>query len=72
MAWAGAEANETERRGVMELCGELLVASHRSRDTPVLVVKAGQEPSNFTCHFLGWDHQKAKVCSSPSGLGFRV
>jgi hypothetical protein len=63
-AWVGPEANETEKRGVMDLCSEYVKGGGRE-GTPVLQVSAGSEPSNFTCHFLGWDHSKTKIFEDP-------
>ena len=63
-AWLGPDANETERRGILELAAEYIKASGRE-GTPVVQVKASQEPASFTCHFLGWDHAKAKVFQDP-------
>lgn len=62
--WLGPDANETERRGILELAAEYIKASGRE-GTPVVQVKASQEPASFTCHFLGWDHAKAKVFQDP-------
>jgi len=63
-AWVGAEANETERRGVMDLCLSYIKSGGRE-GTAIIEVHAGAEPPNFTCHFLGWDHTKAKVFEDP-------
>jgi hypothetical protein len=63
-AWVGAEANETERRGIMDLCMAYLKAGGRE-GTVIIEVHAGAEPPNFTCHFLGWDSTKAKVFEDP-------
>lgn len=56
------QANETERRGVMDLCSEYIKGGGRD-GTPVLQISAGCEPPNFTCHFLGWDHNKVCLCT---------
>lgn len=63
-AWVGNEANETEKRGVMDLCAEYIKSGSRE-GTPIIQVSAGSEPANFTCHFLGWDNSKAKVFEDP-------
>ncbi|XP_053228555.1 advillin [Podarcis raffonei] len=55
--WIGKEANETERKEAVTMAQEYLQThpSGRETDTPILIVKQGFEPPNFTGWFLAWD-----------------
>mmetsp|Transcript_48510 Transcript_48510/g.114547 ORF Transcript_48510/g.114547 Transcript_48510/m.114547 type:complete len:975 (+) Transcript_48510:71-2995(+) len=64
--WVGSEANELEKRKVMELAQTYVESGGDARKgTPVMRVDAGKEPPLFTCHFLGWDHHKAQTFEDP-------
>ncbi|XP_007445271.1 advillin-like [Python bivittatus] len=58
--WVGKEANEIEKKEALATVQEYLQThpSGREIDTPILVVKQGFEPPNFTGWFLAWDPKK--------------
>ncbi|XP_037370985.1 advillin [Talpa occidentalis] len=55
--WLGAEANATEKESALRTAQEYLHThpSGRDTDTPILILKQGFEPPNFTGWFLAWD-----------------
>ncbi|XP_062822493.1 advillin [Anolis carolinensis] len=55
--WIGKEANATERKEALTTAQEYLQThpSGRETDTPILIIKQGFEPPNFTGWFLAWD-----------------
>uniref|UniRef100_A0A8D0GKU7 Advillin n=1 Tax=Sphenodon punctatus TaxID=8508 RepID=A0A8D0GKU7_SPHPU len=55
--WIGRDANETEKKEALATAQEYLHThpSGRETDTPILIVKQGFEPPNFTGWFLAWD-----------------
>ncbi|KAM5288964.1 advillin [Ctenodactylus gundi] len=55
--WIGAEANTTEKERALATAQEYLQThpSGRDTDTPILIIKQGFEPPNFTGWFLAWD-----------------
>uniref|UniRef100_A0A7S4KLT6 HP domain-containing protein n=1 Tax=Guillardia theta TaxID=55529 RepID=A0A7S4KLT6_GUITH len=64
--WVGPDATELEKKSVMELAATFIeLGGEQRKGTPIIRVSAGSEPGNFTCHFLGWDHAKARVFEDP-------
>ena len=63
-AWVGNEANEMEKRGVMDLCAAYMKSSNRE-GIPIIQLSAGAEPPTFTCHFLGWETFEEKTFEDP-------
>uniref|UniRef100_A0A8C7DUG5 Advillin n=1 Tax=Naja naja TaxID=35670 RepID=A0A8C7DUG5_NAJNA len=61
--WVGKEANEVEKKEALATAQEYLQThpSGREVDTPILVIKQGFEPPNFTGWFLAWDTNKWSV-----------
>nr|XP_020640278.1 advillin isoform X2 [Pogona vitticeps] len=55
--WIGKEANAEERKEALTTAQEYLQThpSGRETDTPILIIKQGFEPPNFTGWFLAWD-----------------
>jgi hypothetical protein len=54
--WIGDESNRTERRLVERMALEYLAADPANReDTPIVKIKQGFEPPNFTGFFGVWD-----------------
>ncbi|XP_048343452.1 advillin-like [Sphaerodactylus townsendi] len=55
--WIGKESNQVERKEALATAQEYLQThpSGRDVDTPILIVKQGFEPPNFTGWFLAWD-----------------
>ncbi|XP_021097051.1 advillin isoform X3 [Heterocephalus glaber] len=55
--WIGAEANATEKERALATAQEYLQThpSGRDPDMPILIIKQGFEPPNFTGWFLAWD-----------------
>lgn len=64
--WVGKEANEAEKKEALATAQEYLQThpSGREVDTPILVIKQGFEPPNFTGWFLAWDPNKWSVSES--------
>ncbi|KAL7989808.1 hypothetical protein Chor_012474 [Crotalus horridus] len=58
--WVGKEANEVEKKEALATAQEYLQThpSRREVDTPILMIKQGFEPPNFTGWFLAWDPNK--------------
>lgn len=59
--WIGNGANNEEKKGALEAALQYISTDGSSRsadDTPVLVIKQGYEPPNFTCHFFAWNPSK--------------
>ncbi|CAJ0930655.1 unnamed protein product [Ranitomeya imitator] len=58
--WIGVEANDVEKKEAVATAIDYLKThpSARDPDTPILVIKQGYEPPNFTGWFLAWDPQK--------------
>ena len=55
--WLGKDSNKTERTEVLVTAKEYLLSdpSGRNTDIPIIVVKQGFEPPNFTGFFGAWD-----------------
>ncbi|RWS24426.1 villin-1-like protein [Leptotrombidium deliense] len=55
--WIGNKSNDEERKQAMKTAEEYLRTDPRDRDleTPIIVVKQGYEPANFTGFFGVWD-----------------
>lgn len=60
--WIGASARSEERTMTLELAREyiLLVPDDRPKDCPIIEIREGSEPLEFTRHFHGWDHFRKK------------
>eukprot|EP00927_Polykrikos_kofoidii_P023316 TRINITY_DN2151_c0_g1_i1.p1 TRINITY_DN2151_c0_g1~~TRINITY_DN2151_c0_g1_i1.p1 ORF type:complete len:963 (+),score=202.12 TRINITY_DN2151_c0_g1_i1:127-2889(+) len=60
--WVGTGSNKFERQEAPKVAEKYIESAldGRSKDTPVVTVNAGFEPTLFTCHFHGWDDQKQK------------
>ncbi|KAM3935167.1 advillin [Leptodactylus fuscus] len=58
--WIGAEANDVEKKESVATAVDYLKTHPSGRDpeTPILIIKQGFEPPNFTGWFLAWDPQK--------------
>eukprot|EP00039_Didymoeca_costata_P010163 m.136190 g.136190 ORF g.136190 m.136190 type:complete len:840 (+) comp14725_c0_seq1:125-2644(+) len=59
--WIGNGANVEEREQSLKLAQEYVKEDPSERkidDTTFLVIKQGNEPPSFTCHFLAWDDEK--------------
>jgi advillin len=66
--WIGSGANDTERGQALEIAVAYIKGAPDTRseaDVPIVVVKQGSEPPIFTSHFVGWSHERAKVCAPP-------
>jgi hypothetical protein len=65
--WVGHDASKEEKDTALKTALEYIdrAPDGRSKDTPVFRVEQGNEPPNFTCHFLGWDPKKAADFSDP-------
>ena len=55
--WLGHESSKVERSEVLVTAKDYLLSdpSERNADIPVIVVKQGHEPPNFTGFFGAWD-----------------
>jgi len=58
--WFGALSNKQERQECVRICKEYLATcpNERDGDTPIMLIKQGLEPPNFTGHFGSWDENK--------------
>ncbi|RWS11482.1 villin-1-like protein, partial [Dinothrombium tinctorium] len=56
--WIGNLSNEEERKQAIKTAHEYLETDPRDRDpdTPIIIVKQGYEPLNFTGFFGAWNH----------------
>lgn len=55
--WLGNESNEIEKKSAAEAASEYLSSdpSGRDKDIPIVVIKQGNEPPQFTGIFGAWD-----------------
>ena len=55
--WLGGESNQKERSEAMMTAKDYLLSdpSGRNTDIPMVVIKEGYEPPNFTGFFGAWD-----------------
>ena len=55
--WIGSKSTEEEKMKSFDFAARFCREANDGRDPsiPVIIVKAGEEPSLFTCHFHGWD-----------------
>ena len=55
--WLGSESNDYERKQAPETAKDYLSSdpSQRDEDIPIVVIKQGTEPPNFTGNFAAWD-----------------
>lgn len=65
--WVGHDATKEERDKAITTALEYVknAKDGRSADTPIFRVLAGSEPPSFTCHFLGWNEEKASNFADP-------
>ncbi|XP_074836545.1 advillin isoform X2 [Carettochelys insculpta] len=71
--WLGKDANATEKEAALATALEYLRThpSGRETDTPILVVKQGFEPPNFTGWFGAWDpHKWSRACKGLTRLAY--
>jgi villin 1/advillin len=59
--WVGSQARPEEKDAAFTAALDFIEKSPdgRPKETPVFKIDAGKEPPFFTCHFLGWNAQKA-------------
>lgn len=62
-AWFGAMSNKQEQQECVRIAKEYLEScpNERDGDTPIMLIKQGMEPPNFTGHFGAWDEEKWNV-----------
>eukprot|EP01006_Ploeotia_vitrea_P014078 TRINITY_DN3738_c0_g1_i1.p1 TRINITY_DN3738_c0_g1~~TRINITY_DN3738_c0_g1_i1.p1 ORF type:complete len:837 (-),score=586.38 TRINITY_DN3738_c0_g1_i1:115-2625(-) len=65
--WIGSEANKTEQDEAIKKATEYLQAvdNGKRKDAPIYRVRAGEEPPQFTQHFLGWNEDKSLDFTDP-------
>mmetsp|Transcript_4924 Transcript_4924/g.15709 ORF Transcript_4924/g.15709 Transcript_4924/m.15709 type:complete len:847 (+) Transcript_4924:143-2683(+) len=63
--WIGSDASEVEKKMSTETAAAYVAEQGYAKDTPVMIVKSGDEPLLFTSHFIGWDSSKARVFVDP-------
>ncbi|XP_030644346.1 adseverin-like [Chanos chanos] len=58
--WIGKDANDVEKTESLKAAMTYIETDPSGRDkrTPVVIVKQGNEPPNFTGWFLAWDHSR--------------
>lgn len=61
--WIGSESTQQEKDKSKELALSFVenATDGRSKDTPIYMIHAFNEPANFACHFVGWDYDKAQT-----------
>ena len=61
--WLGAMSNRYERQEGVRIGKDYLAScpNERDGDTPIMIIKQGLEPTNFTGHFGVWDEEKWDV-----------
>jgi hypothetical protein len=66
--WVGKNANVEEKKKSLDTALEFVKTDPSGRtvdDVCIMQIKQGNEPSNFTCHFLAWDNDKwAKMAAA--------
>jgi len=62
-AWFGVSSNRKEQQECVRIAKEYLEScpNERDGDTPIMLIKQGLEPPNFTGHFGSWDENKWNV-----------
>jgi len=62
-AWFGVLSNKQEQQECVRIAKEYLEScpNERDGDTPIMLIKQGLEPPNFTGHFGAWDEDKWDV-----------
>jgi len=62
-SWLGAHSNKQEQQETIRIAKEYLESdpSERDGDTPIIVIKQGVEPPNFTGFFGAWDEERWKL-----------
>lgn len=65
--WIGSEANDREKEEGMKIAQEYVekATDGRDEDTPIIEVHSGDEPSMFTCNFVGWDPKQTAKFVDP-------
>jgi hypothetical protein len=60
--WIGSQSTNEEKAKAMEFAQRYVaeIDDGRDVDIPIIRVNAGQEPSMFSCHFVGWDSEFTK------------
>ena len=73
--WVGDLAHKEEKEEAPKIAAEYVNSApddRNDKDTPIVLVKAGNEPLLFTCHFVGWDSSKKKgIYLSLHRMGFQ-
>jgi hypothetical protein len=61
--WVGSKSSAEEKNTASKTALDFVENSPdgRSKDTPIYRIHPGNEPANFTCHFLGWNPTKSAV-----------
>merc|ERR1719244_349516 len=62
-AWFGVSSNRNEQQECVRIAKEYLEScpNERDGDTPIMLIKQGLDPPNFTGHFGSWDENKWNV-----------
>lgn len=57
--WIGTQSTEEEKKKAVEFAQKYVAEADDGRDPdiPIVRVNAGQEPTMFSCHFVGWDNE---------------
>eukprot|EP00026_Physarum_polycephalum_P000343 Phypoly_transcript_00343.p1 GENE.Phypoly_transcript_00343~~Phypoly_transcript_00343.p1 ORF type:complete len:1625 (+),score=418.05 Phypoly_transcript_00343:184-5058(+) len=67
--WIGNLSTENERKHAMETAVDYVekAPDKRPADSPIWLLRIGEEPYVFTCHFHGWDFTKRKAALTYDG-----
>lgn len=65
--WIGSRTSDTEQREAKNIAQKYVEACNDGRDvdTPILLIRSGQEPELFTCNFVGWETSTEKHFVDP-------
>jgi hypothetical protein len=65
--WVGKDSSREEKEQALKTALDYVAKAPdgRSPDTPIFRIEQGNEPLNFSCHFIGWDPKKATDFSDP-------
>lgn len=61
--WVGTKSNEEEKAEAMEVARKYIDGHPDGdrKDTSIVIVEAGEEPAQFTCHFVAWEVGRDKA-----------
>lgn len=60
--WIGTQSSQEEKEKAVQFAQRFIQEADdgRDKDIPIIAIRAGAEPSLFSCHFMGWDPELTK------------